>query len=105
MANKWYCRIFGHKLCFQDGRRATKEEVLEADWFRFVDGIPTEELTCSTCNVLTMKFTNGVLPIAGCIALSAGGTPTRLVTYRVLANRALLLGSLLPTKIEKKERG
>jgi hypothetical protein len=49
MANKWYCRIFGHKLCFQDGRRATKEEVLEADGFRFIVGIPTEELACSTC--------------------------------------------------------
>jgi hypothetical protein len=102
MANKWYCRIFGHKLCFQDGRRATKEEVLEADWFRFVDGIPTEELTCSTCNVLTMKFTNGVLPIAGCIALSAGGTPTR---SGHLPGSGQPLGSLLPTKIEKKERG
>ncbi|HMF76953.1 MAG TPA: hypothetical protein VK604_14945 [Bryobacteraceae bacterium] len=37
----WYCRIFGHKLCFEDGRRATEREVMDT----YVD----EELICSTC--------------------------------------------------------
>jgi hypothetical protein len=37
----WYCRIFGHKLCFEDGRRATEQER--------VDTYYTEDFICSTC--------------------------------------------------------
>jgi hypothetical protein len=37
----WYCRIFSHKLCFEDGRRATEQER--------VDTYYTEDLICSTC--------------------------------------------------------